>query len=382
MYTSRLAFAFAFLLSGIVLLGCGGGTQTSASTPSGDILYVVSNGTVTTYSIDPNSLAATAVEQPVSLVPTSASLLQFDPSPDDHFVYAVWVDGQNQQHLSVFQTDSSGVPQLPTIQVLDAVSLSQFNMHPSGRFAYMLEVTSANGLYQADIRLFRAQPGEGTLKEDPQPQGSYGPAYYWPAFLYGFSGDGSKLYDTSMNTTGSVYRQRPINLGTGTLGNDTQLLSTGNEAEVAIGKVIVDQYQSDFSASQSYLDIFPNTPNPPKAAIHCTIGMFSPCATATNVQLDISGQYLFLTDPATQAIHVAFIDMSGMKISDTGSSIPMTSQVPGFAFSPNGSIVYAMLASDSSVHFYHFDQSSGSLSEAGTPLALTPGAGICPASRR
>jgi hypothetical protein len=57
--------------------------------------------------------------------------------------------------------------------------------------------------------------------------------------------------------------------------------------------------------------------------------------------------------------------------------MPMTSQTPGFAFSPDGSIVYALLASDGSVHFYHFDR-AGSLSQAGTPLALVPGSGICP----
>jgi WD40 repeat protein len=337
---------------------------------------------VTTYSIDPRSLEAAAVEQPVSLIPATASLIQFDPSPDDNFVYAVWSDGQGAQHLSVFQTDSSGVPQLPAIQVLDAASLSQFNMHPSGRFAYMLEVTNSNGQYQADIRLFHTQTGEGILKEDPQVQGSYGPASYWPAFLYGFSANGSKLYDTSMTMAGSVYRERPIDLTTGRLGSDTQLLNVSDEEVVAIGKVIVDQYQSDTNVNQSYLDIFPNIPNPPQAVIRCSYVMLSFCATATNVQLDISSNYLFLTDPATQAIHVAAINPSSMKINDTGSSMPMTSQIPGFAFSPDGRIVYALLASDNSVHFYHFDQSSGLLSEAGTPLALEPASGICPAEHQ
>jgi hypothetical protein len=36
-------------------------------------------------------------------------------------------------------------------------------------------------------------------------------------------------------------------------------------------------------------------------------------------------------------------------------------------------------AVDNSVHFYHFDQSSGLLSEDGTPLPLEMGSGICPA---
>jgi len=156
----------------------------------------------------------------------------------------------------------------------------------------------------------------------------------------------------------------------------------GDDEEVVLGNMIIDQYRSGTSPSRSYLDIFPNVPNPGQAVIHCTIESLSFCATATNVQLDPSGRYLFLTDPATQAVHVAAIKLSSRKISDTGSSMPMTSQTPGFAFSPDGRIVYALLASDGLVHFYHFDRASGSLSEAGTPLALPPGSGICPAQQR
>jgi|SRR5579862_270689 len=370
------------VVCGIILLACGGGSSTQDLIPSsGQILYVVNNGIVTTYSIDPNSLAATIVEQPTPLISAPASLLQLDPSPRDHFLYAVWADGQTLQHLSVFSTDASGIPQLPAVQVLNADSLSQFNMHPSGRFAYMLEVTNSNLGYQANIRLFRARPPNGVLQEDPRTQGSYGPAPYFPAFLYGFSTDGRKLYDSSLTLTGSVYRERSINLKTGSLGDDAQLIRVNNEEEVAIGSVIVLQYQADMNTNQNYLDILPNAPNPKRVFIHCTAAMLSSCATATNVQLDKSGRYLFLTDPATQAVHVAAIDLAGRTIRDTGSSMPMTSQTPGFAFSPKGTIVYALLASDNSVHFYHFDRITGSLTEGGTPLPLPSGAAICPAQR-
>ncbi len=380
MNTKQFALALLLLLAGLTFFACGGNPGQNPTPTTGEILYAVDNGTVTTYSIDPGSLAATA-EQPVTLISSPGSLLQFDPSPRDHFVYAVWSDGQTLQHLSVFSTDASGVPQLPPVQVLNAESLSQFNMHPSGRFAYMLEVTNSNAGYEASIRLFRAHPAQGTLQEDPRIQGAYGPAPYFPALLYGFSSDGRKLYDTSFTITGSVYRERPINLKNGVLGGDNELIAVSNEEEVAIGPVIVEQYQSDTNWNQSYLDILPNAPNPKRVIIRCTAAMLSSCATATNVQLDRSGKYLFLTDPTTESVHIAVIDLSKRKITDTGSSIPMTSQVPGFAFSPDGSIVYALLASDNSVHFYHFDQTTGTLSEGGTPLLLPLGAGICPAQR-
>ena len=368
--------ARVLLFVGLCLLaGCAG--VSSVRQPANQILYVLNNGTVATFSIDPSSLSAAPVEDPVSLVPTSAALLQFDPSPRDHFVYSVWLDGQNLQHLSVFQTDSFGVPQIPAIQVLNANSLSQFNMHPRGRFAYMLEVTNVNQVYWADIRLFNVQSDGGMLVENPQIQGQYGPAFLWPAFLYGFSSDGSKLYDTSTLSDGAVFRERAIDLKTGELGADSQIFAAGREQAVVLGKVIVEQYQS--SGDQGYIDVFPNTPNPKHASVHCTAAMLRYCATASDVQLERSGRYLFLTDPATQAVHVAVIKLSEERVLDTGASLPMTSQTPGFAFSPGESIVYAMLARDHSLHFYHFNLSTGSLTESGTPLPLGNDAGICPA---
>jgi len=367
-----------------VWLACGGssGTGPSSSAPSSDILYIVTNGNVVTYSIDGSSLTATPLEQPVSLVSAPGSVIQFDPSPDDAFVYAIWVDGESRQHLSVYPVDSYGVPQNPPVQVLNASSLSQFNMHPSGRFAYMLEVTTSGAEYFADIRLFHAQTNTGTLQEDARVQGTYGPSYVWPAFLYGFSTDGKKLYDTSLVSNGSVYRERWIDLKTGALGGDSQLLSVVNREDVAIGKVIVTQFQNETNASLSYINVLQDTPKVHHPMIHCTSAMMSFCATATNVRLDVTGNYLFLTDPSTSAVHVGRIALSEKRIIDTGSSLPMTSQTPGFAFSPDGGIVYAVLAKDLSVHFYHFDRSSGSLAESGSPIPLTASAGICPAQRR
>jgi hypothetical protein len=371
---------FVLLVSACVYLSCCGGRRDAEPfVPSGQILYLLNDTTVSTYSINPDSLVATQLEEPISLLAQPGSLIQFDPSPNDHYLYLVWSDGQNTQHLSVFATDSSGVPQLPAIQVLNADLLSQFNMHPTARFAYMLQVSTVNNQYIANIRLFSAQP-DGSLKQDPFVQGTYGPSSYWPVFLYGFSADGSKLYDATMLTASSVYREHAIDLQTGALGNDSQLLSTSDESAVVIGrKVILSQYASDANYIDNYLDILPNTPNPQNPLIHCTYAMLSFCATATNIQLDNFGQYLFMTDPATNLVHVAYVNLSAGTITDTGNALPMTSQTPGFAFSPDGTIVYAILAKDHTLHFYHFNPNTGSLLEGGIPLALMPGNGFSPA---
>ena len=377
MYFRQSASVLLFALALGLLLSCGTGAHPAADLPSGQVLYVLNGGSISTYSVDPTSLEATLLEQPVELVPPPASLLQFDPSPHDHFVYAVWSDGQNVQHLSVFATDSYGVPQLPAIQTLDADSLSQFNLHPNGQFAYMLQITQNNNEYYAKIRLFEVKGTNGILKENVQFQGTYGPAPFWPAQLYGFSPDGNKLYDTSPVPTGSVYRQRSINKSNGTLGADNQLITLSGNEDVVIGSVIAVQRQSDVDPGQAYLDIFPNVPKS-KRTIHCTQAMLMYCSTATNIQLDRSGRFLFLTDPATAAVHVVWMNLAKNRIVDTQNSMPMTSQTPGYVFNQSGKIVYAM-QTDGSIHFFHFDATSGALTEGGTPLPIAPGGGICPA---
>jgi 6-phosphogluconolactonase (cycloisomerase 2 family) len=115
-------------------------------------------------------------------------------------------------------------------------------------------------------------------------------------------------------------------------------------------------------------------------AIHCTKAMLAFCGTASYIKLDRSGRYLFLTDPVSGGTHVARISVTTHQLIDTGNSLPMTSQTPGFVFNQDGSIVYVM-QTDASLHFFHFDSSSGTLTEGGTPLPLAQGSGICPAHR-
>jgi hypothetical protein len=345
---------------------------------------VIGKGAVSTYAVDPNALTFTAIGQSVSLIPTG-SLVQFVPAPSDNFLYVLWSDSGNQQHLSVFATDASGIPQTPAIQTLDAPSLHQFNIHPSARFAYMMQVNASGTEYTSTVRLFYANSNEGKLREDPQLQGSYGPYSVWPAFLYGFSSDGTRIYLSRQNSQGPFYEQRELSTKSGSLGPDVLLYQPpGGQLTsdtLVIGtELMVDEHRSPMVSG--YLDILPLVPRPRHHLFRCTASMLAACATATNVQIAPVGKYLFLTDPPTQQLHIARIHLDAKKVEDTRNSIPMTAETPGFAFSPNGKLVYAVLASDSSVHAYSFDPTSGQLTDGNTPLPIGSNDGFCPASHR
>jgi len=111
------SFAIGFVALAVALLvACQaqGKQQPSSpfSTPSGEIVYVVDNLSVTAYAIDPGTLEPSTVGGSVGLLPTSSFMLQLVPCPDDHFLYVLWSDTQQQEHLSAYATDLSGVPQI------------------------------------------------------------------------------------------------------------------------------------------------------------------------------------------------------------------------------------------------------------------------------
>jgi DNA-binding beta-propeller fold protein YncE len=338
---------------------------------------------VSTYNVDVNALTFTPVEQPVNLIP-SGSLVQFVPTPHDDFLYVLWADSGSQQHISVFATDSSGVPQTPAVQTVDAPSLYQFNIHRSAHFAYMMQVDNSGNQYVSTLRLFQINQNNGKLREYPQAQGTYGPYDVWPAALYGFSADGTQIYLSQQNSQGTFYDQRPLNAGNGTVGPSVVLYQLGNAVgtssdTLVIGaQVMIDEHMA--AGMAGYLDVFPLISRPRHHLFRCTAAMLAACATATNVQLSPVGKYLFLTDPATQQIRVARVHLTAKNVQDTGNSIPMTAQTPGFAFSPDGTLVYALLASDSSLHVYSFDSSSGQLVDGNAPLLMGNNSGFCPAS--
>ena len=382
MWLRRLSISFVASAVSL-LLGCQAvnHSSSSSSVSSGEILYVVDNGNVTTYSIDPASLQPSVAETPVNLLPaSSSSLLQFVPAPNDNSVYVLWSDSGQQEHLSTYSTDPSGVPQVPAIQTLDVSSLSQLNIHPSGKFAYAMQVQGSYGPFTSTIFLFHIRRS-GMLQPKGQVLSKYGPSPT-PTLLYGMTSTGTELYLGSDQQKGPVYWERSVNKQTGTLAAQVLLLSPPIQDTTVFGTSLIIDYQNALNTvPPRYVTVFPNTPNPRKHLIQCGSAMLSACGDTSNVQLDPSGQYLFMTDPASQQVRVGHINLAKHTIEDTGNFLPLTAQTPGFSFSPDGKFVYALLASDLSIHIFSFDRTTGILTEGSTTIPIPASAGFAPALR-
>jgi Lactonase, 7-bladed beta-propeller len=361
------------------LLGCQS-SSISSSSAGGEILYILEGAALTTYTINPETLEPSFTSGPVKLIPASAFLLQLVTSHNGRFLYVLWNDSQQQEHLSAFATDKSGVPQTPASQVLNVSSLSQLNIHPSGEFAYAMELKQSASGYVCTLLLFPIDPS-GMLQPPGDAQGTYGPAAL-PTLLYGISPNGTQIYLAAEANSTSQYLERTVNEPGGSLAANTFLFNPPTLDSIALGATLIIDYQSAFSYSHpQYLDVLSNEPEPPQLLIHCTSTMLHSCAASTNVELDPSGKYLFMTDPSLHQVRVAAIDLSSNQVLDTGSFLPFTAQTPGFAFSPDGTLVYALLARDSSIHVYRFDHTTGSLSEGPTPIPITNSGGFTPALR-
>jgi hypothetical protein len=269
---------------------------------------------------------------------------------------------------------------LPPVQTLDVWSLSEFNIHPSGQFAYAMQLDNSAGEYTSTLLLFQIQPS-GIL-QPAGVQGKYGPSLM-PTLLYGVSSDGTQLYLESQDPNGPAYWERTVDGQNGTLAPDVLLLRPPMNDSMVIGVKLMIDYQDALDCRRPrYVNVLPHEPEPSAPLIHCGSAMLSACGTASNVQLDPSGKYLFLTDAASPQVRVAAINLSQSTVTDTGNFLPRTAQTPGFAFSPDGTLVYALLASDLSLHIFSFDRTGGNLQESGASIPMTASAGFLPALRR
>ncbi|MGC1373796.1 MAG: hypothetical protein WA824_16800 [Candidatus Sulfotelmatobacter sp.] len=332
----------------------------TAETPL-EVLYVQLNTNILTYNVDPTTLQATQVGQPLSL-PGYEGYAQLIAAPNDHFVYVLTGSDSTQISLSVYATDSSGVPQAPAIQSFAPAAILQFVIDPNGKFAYMVKyTTNSEGQYLYDTRLFTINASTGELTESPQVQFEYGPSNYCVPVLAGFYPNGSQIeYDIwcTPSSISATFYKRSINLQTGDLGSATEFFSydDNDPAVNSDGILLSPRSFNDLNVTnnQTSLRIYPLTGGK-TPLIDCTSAMLSACGQAYQFWQDPSGQYLLLSLSGTTEI--VKIDFASKQIVDTGSGFDLAP-----VFSPDDLLLYGVSEGPSQyVVISGFDVNTGGL---------------------
>lgn len=374
---TALALPVVLLLTAQTQMNAAQTAAAQATTTTGvEVLYSLGSGsqtTVTTYNVNPSTLAATKVGKTLTLAPPQSSAGVIT-SPDDHFIYVLWYNSAySTEYLDVYKTDAYGVPVTPRTQRMAIPLDTSLFIHPSGRFAYA-QILTSNGSY---VRLFQINSTTGALS-NPQTVATYGPGPY----LLGFNSGGTKLYDVQMPTTYATYYYRTVNQTTGALGPETAFFSTQDLTVTLSNKYIAELNDANENHSNMYIDVYANVVNPSQPLIHCTGTMLAACSSATAAEFDRSGQYLLIRDGNlnTSQTEVARVNAANQQLTATGAVIPGGTDV---MLSPDGKLAYEEASNLSSVQVYRFYVGTGTIRAGSVVPAAGPyPGGFVPATRR
>ena len=367
---SRLNF-----VRSILVLASAVATANLCNAQSVDVLYAQQNSTILTYTVDPATLQATQVGQPLTVAGVSA-YVQLIPSPNDHFLYVLTAAQESEVTLSVYATNTSGVPQLPAVQTIGPESISQFTIDPNGKFAYMFQYSiNSQGEYTFEMRLFTINGATGKLTESPQVQVKFSPSYYCGPGFQGFYPNGSQLnYSLRCaypDSSSGVFLYRDVNSTTGQLGPAVKIfVFDDNDGGTSADSFLLSPQSFNnlhLLNSQTSMRIYPLAANLKASTINCTAAMLPACGQASQFWQDITGQYLVLSlYPNSEIVKV---DLSQKQITDTGSSFSDLQQ-PYFSFDDLMMYgVYYQPGSDSTIQIYGFNPNTGGLT-TGEQLAI------------
>jgi hypothetical protein len=336
------------------------------SAQSLDVLYAQQNNSIVTYDVDPTTLQAARVGNPLALTGVEA-YVRLIPSSNGHFVYILTAGLNTNSLLSVFATDASGVPQYQAVQTIGPAAISQFTIDPNGKFAYALHYSEdSQGNYTYTVRLFTIDAATGKLTESPKVQVQFPASYYCGPGFQGFYPNGSRFqYSLGCNYPDSfsaTYYYRDIDSQTGDLGPATEIFSFNDNLGGTSGDGVslspISLNNLHLVNLQTSIRIF-SLNGAGKPLIDCTSAMLPACGQTGQFWQDISGQYLLLS--LYSNFELVKIDLQQKQIVDIGAAFSGLQQP---YFSLDDRMIYGVsykLGVYSTIQIYGFDPSTGGI---------------------
>jgi hypothetical protein len=367
---------FSLSLSAIALAQ----QSNSSATSSTQVVYEIGSSTVTTYDVDPQTLTATQAGEPLTVNATDLnySANSVAPSANDHALYVIGSASQtSQQYLTVYATNTSGVPQTPSLQAIPTTGLVQVQTNPRATFLYAIFQSSDGNNTFVAIRGYQVD-SEGKLS-NRQTLANYklpnGGDEFCSVLILGFNAAGSELYDSVAcsypDSYAASYNERAVDLQTGALGPDVEIYSWGSTSGGYQSVQFVGNYVFDFETPNNYqtglnsVNIFPLVPDTTTPLVQCTASMLESCGYAKGVAHP-SGRYIFMGD--TEGFcEIDRVELEAKKILDTGNYIPSGfGGTPFYSqFGADGTIAYAY-GSNNSIQIYGFNVETSEVTPGGS----------------
>jgi hypothetical protein len=331
------------------------------------VFYFTSNSTITTYNVDPTTGTPSQVGSLITIA-GAQWIANIVPTPNDHFIYVFWPNANNNYSVSVYATNSYGVPQTSPVQTLSAQGW-QMMIHNSGKYAYVLKTVSGSNGYSSTLYLYHIDPTTGVLTKDPTTQAKYGPDYYYTESLVSFNKGGTRLYDLwSVGFDGEnnyYYSYHPINGTTGQLSPDVGTIFSASNYAGVDEQYFTSNYILNLDnqgGGSSVLNVYSNVKNPKQPLFTCTQSMLNACGTAQYYYLSVDEQYVFL--PETSDIAIGRIDGTNKVITETGT-IPTGGYVYLFPFGRDNQLIYGDVG-NGAIQVYVFDSVNGTVASGGS----------------
>lgn len=379
---SRLSSILALTLT-ILIPALSRAAQNAPSSSAIDIAYIVNNGAIETYDVDPLTGIPTDEGQ-FGVPPVNPTVI---PSSNDHFLYVIGNNpGSGALELWVYANNSIGVPQYPPIQTINFESYtSNFIIDPNGTLAYAVQYSkNSQGETLAGIRFFTINPNTGMLVKSPKVLATYPPngpcgsgAESAGLGLPGFNPRGNELYDywfcdyhDSYNAT---YYTRQVDQTTGALGPDVQTFAwlNGDQGFDYVNftpSALLDfEIPNDYQQGINALNVYPLTGGT-TPIFSCTAAMLQTCGYGISDAVDPSGNYIFF-QISLGSTQITKLDLAAQEIVPTGSSFPEVVQI----FSPDDTLIYMRdQNANGIIPIYVFDAATGSVNYNGGEITVQP----------